>query len=151
MKTNKMITIDVELAQRLQEEPNASKIINELLVNYYGHSKEELSSAKKQISNEIDELLERKKNLLAEERAKESKLLNQKLEEKKLKESGLSQEQINFFHNSSNWLPKDKLNNYKLKFGHEISFSEYCKLSKIALGFKKIENADNNSFQNTND
>lgn len=35
MKTSRLFTIDVEVAERLVEEDNASKLVNEMLVDHY--------------------------------------------------------------------------------------------------------------------
>lgn len=41
MKTSKIFTIDIELAKRLQEEDNASALINQLLTSHYGDPRSE--------------------------------------------------------------------------------------------------------------
>ena len=62
MKTQKLISIDEEIAHRLRNEPNASNLINSLLLSHYqeadldNYTKEELLAEKEiiQLKKEFD-------------------------------------------------------------------------------------------------
>ncbi len=71
MKVNKIFCIDEELVDRLQEENNASALINELILNYYNATSSENIDVLKQKLREIKAILKQKS---AEKRLFESKI-----------------------------------------------------------------------------
>ena len=83
MKTNKMISLDVELVERLKKEKNGSKLINSLLEDYYscglGLEKKELNDKKVKLSEELKRI-EKQVNKVEKIEIKQQK------EEKKIKE-----------------------------------------------------------------
>jgi len=63
MKTQGIFTIDLELMQELEKEPNKSAIVNQALTEFYQNSGLNLQRELKKIREERKKLREREKNL----------------------------------------------------------------------------------------
>lgn len=73
MKVNKIMSIDVELMEKLQEEDNASKLVNDLLVEHYQSVRPTGQSDKDRKKYLINEIA---KDKLKEKHKKELEKLN---------------------------------------------------------------------------
>lgn len=130
MKTSIIFNLDSDLVEKLQMMENRSSFLNELLHNHFKTHEvkkvkvEEMKQELKELETEV-EREERKRKEIAEQ-------------EEKIKASGLTQEAINYFHANKNQFVRSKLNNFKLKFGKEITSTDYFKLEREALQFKPI-------------
>lgn len=82
MKISKLITIDDDLAENLKE-VNASKLINELLKDYFGNSH---SDKKEEIEQKINELKEEDKLISLKIKNLSKELKKAKTKEKEIRE-----------------------------------------------------------------
>ena len=64
MKTTKLISLDIDLVERLKKESNCSELINSLLLDYYGENKD---FKKIRLMNKIKLIKLQKKELRVEE------------------------------------------------------------------------------------
>lgn len=130
MKTSIIFNLDSDLVEKLQMMDNRSAFLNTLLSNHFKTHEvkkvkvEEMKQELKELETEVEREERRRKEILAQEEA--------------IKQSGLTQEEINFFHANKNQFIKSKINNYTLKFKKEINSSDYFKMERWALEFKPI-------------
>jgi chromosome segregation ATPase len=82
MKVNKLFTIDQGLIELLKQEKNASKIINQLLLDYYGEGSNKLKELEEEIIRDKEEI----KRLIELVKKKEQKVLEIKERNKKVQE-----------------------------------------------------------------
>lgn len=81
MKTIKMLSLDVELVEKLKAEKNASKLVNELLEDYYGTTRENIKRKKFDIDKAVNELdIEEKQLKIVEDEQKKQKILREHTE-----------------------------------------------------------------------
>jgi len=130
MKTTIIFNLDVSIVEKLHSLENRSSFLNELLNNHFKthEVKKVLIEEKKQELKELETEVERE----------DRKRLDIEAQKAEVKESGFTQEVINFFHANKSSFIKAKMENYELKFGKRIESSEFFKLERGALNFKPI-------------
>ena len=80
MKILRSYTLDVELVENLKKEPNASLLINNLLKQHYGSTKENIAERIKEMNKELDVINAQSLEIhkLEEEKSKQKALQDKK-------------------------------------------------------------------------
>ena len=118
MKILRSYTLDVEIAERLKKEANASLLINNLLREHYGSTKENIAERIKEMNKELDVI-------------NAQSLEIHKLEEEKSKQKALQdkKEALNKKHRKEFEAEREKLAEKVKK--EELSFEEFRSATQL--------------------
>lgn len=86
MKVNRTYSIDADLVDMLTKEENASKLINQLLSDYFGANRESIERRKLEATNKLQSIeAEEKELIVVEDETSKAKELRERLENEKAK------------------------------------------------------------------
>jgi cysteinyl-tRNA synthetase len=138
MKRFKHFTIDEEIAEELEKEKNASKIVNNLLKDYYNSN----SNLKKQeLKNKLIQIKEEREKLTNEMEVIEKQIISIEKEENRINETYKNipkdiMEDFNFF----NKMTKESLFiRYKNIYSKRFKDLDWNELKKAFCEFKEIK------------